>query len=261
MEVARTSTDGLLDLIAQRGWTEALAQRFEDEYGAVIKRIIVLHLWRLGIVSRHLSPDVLRALPSRELELFENTVSDVWIAVLDGLVSRYVHEERLGRINRPFAAYLSGTVKKILITNAQRLGILPRKSEAEMLSGLCSAKKTSTQEKYIALLKFHFEGKVREGILAGCPPAQFPQVYARLSHLSAYFFEKYLVQACRTHRNKYKRISDFIELFMRADYGKGLTYVGRVVPYSDMTATKCSPPRDFSTDEFLSLLVLRRTGT
>ena len=260
MEGARKSVDELLELIVHRGWTEALAQRFEDEYGPMIKRTIVLHLWRLGIVSRHFSPNSLRALPTRELELFENTLSDVWIAILGGLVSRYLREEKSGRINRPFTAYLSGTIKKILITNAQRLGLLPRKSEAEMLLALSSAKKFETQQKYVALLKFHFEGKVRELILTCCPPDQFQQVYDHLSQLSAYFFEKYLVQACCASRNKCKKIPDLVALFMRSDYIEGLLYVGHVVPYADSGLTKCYPPQDISIDEFLSLLSLRRTG-
>ncbi len=171
MEGAITSADGLLELIARRGWTEALAQRFEDEYGTAIKRTIVLYLWRLGIVSRYFSPELLRNLSSRELELFENTLSDVWIAILGGLVRRYMLAAGAGRINRPFVAYLSGTIKKILITDAQHLGLLPRKSEAEMLLGLSSAKKIETQLRYVALLKFHFEGRVRELILARCPLA------------------------------------------------------------------------------------------
>ena len=257
MEGAITSADGLLELIAQRGWTEALAQRFEDEYSVAIKRTIVLYLWRLGIVSRSFSPEILRNLPTRELELFENTLSDVWIAILGGLVRRYIREERLGRIDRPFVAYLSGTIKKILITNAQRLKLLPSKSEAEMLSGLALARKADTQHKYVALLKFHFEGRVREAILANCPSGQFQGVYAHLSQITAYFFEKHLVQACRASRNKGKRISDLAALFMHGDYEEGLLYVGRVAPYSETAATKCYQPQGISTDEFLSLLSLR----
>lgn len=260
MEGARTSADGLLELIAQKGWTEALAQRFEDEYGAAIKRAIVLYLWRLGIVSRYFSPEILRNLPTRELELFENTLSDVWIAILGGLVRRYMREERSGRMNRPFVAYLSGTIKKILITNAQRLGLLPRKSEAEMLLGLASAKKTDTQHKYVALLKFHFERRVREVILANCPRGQFEGVYAHLSQVTAYFFEKHLIQACRASRNKGKRISELAALFMHGDYEEGLLYIGRITPYSETVATKCHQPQGISTDEFLSLLSLRSAG-
>jgi len=256
MKGAKTSVDGLLRSVAQIGWTEMLAQQFENEYGAAIKRTIVLYLWRLGIVSRYFSHEMLRDLPARELELFENTLSDVWIAIIGGLVLRYMREQYAGRVNKPFIAYLSGAIKKILITNAQRLDLLPRKSEAEMLIGLSSAKRTGTQHKYIALLKFHFEEMVRENILANCLRGQFQQVYVHLSQLTAYFFEKYLIQACQV--NKRKRISDFVTLFMQSDYIKGLFYVGCVTPYSETAATKCYPPQDVSTDEFLSLLSLKR---
>lgn len=260
MEGARDSVDGLLELIAHRGWTEGLAQQFEDEYGAAIKRTIVLHLWRLGIVSRYLSTDLQMVLPTRELELFENTLSDVWIAILGGLVRRYIHEQLSGRTDRPFIAYLSGTIKKILITNAQHLGLLPRKSEAEMLFALASAKKPDTKRKYVALLKFHFEERVKEMILSYCPADQFEQVYKRTSQLSAYFFEQYLVQVCSASRKKYKKIADIVALFMGSDYREGLQYVGHIVPYSDTAKTKCYPPQDISTDEFLTSLSLRRAG-
>lgn len=260
MDGEKTSADGLLELIAQRGWTEALAQRFEDEYGAAIKRMIVVYLLRLGVVSQYLATSALDTLPGYELELFENTLSDVWIAILGGLVLRYMHKERSGQMNRPFVAYLSGTIKKILITNAQRLGLLPRKSEAEMLLGLALAKKANTQRKYIALLKFHFEGKVREVILADCPHDRFQLVYSHIYQLTAFFFERYLVQVCRADRSRCKRISDLAALFMRTDYEEGLLYVGRVVPYSETAATKCYPASDISTDEFLSRLSLRSAG-
>ena len=260
MEGAITSADGLLELIEHRGWTEGLAQRFEDEYGVAIKRTIVLYLWRLGIVSHHLSTDLQRTLPTRELELFENTLSDVWIAILGGLVRRYRHEQLSGRTDRPFIAYLSGTIRNILITNAQHLGLLPRKSEAEMLLALASAKKPDTQQKYVALLKFHFEERVREVILSHCPADQFEQVYKHTSQLSAYFFEQYLVRVCNVSKNSCKKIADIVALFMDSDYRKGLRYVGHVAPYSDTAEKKCYPPQDISTDEFLSFLSLGRAG-
>ncbi len=260
MEGAITSADGLLELIAQRGWTEALAQRFEDEYGVAIKRTIVLYLWRLGIVSRYLSDEIQRTIPTRELELFENTLSDVWIAILGGLVRRYRHEQLLGRTDRPFIAYLSGTIRNILITNAQHLGLLPRKSEAEMLLALASAKKPDTQRKYVALLKFHFEERVREMILSHCPSDQFEEVYKHAYQLSAYFFEQYLVQVCSGSKNRYKKIVDIVALFMSRDYREGFRYVGHVAPYSDTAQVRCYPPQDISTEEFLSSLSLRRAG-
>jgi len=262
MEDAKTSADGLLELIAQKGWTEERAQRFEDEYGAAIRRAIVLHLWRLGLVSHRFSRDMLRVLPMRKLELFENALSDLWIALLDGLVRRYIREERAGRMNRPFLAYLSGTTKKIIITDAQRLGLLPRMSEGTMLSSLAVAKKVSTQHKYIALLKFHFEDLVRRRILDSCPQGAFQQVYGHLPRLTAYFFEEYLVHACRLERNmgSHKRISDLVEVFMRRDYKDGLSYVGHIAPYSDAVMTRCYPPPEVTTDEFLSFLALPSAG-
>ena len=260
MEGAITSADGLLELIARRGWTEALAQRFEDKYGVAIKRTIVLYLWRLGIVSRYLSDEIQRTIPTRELELFENTLSDVWIAILGGLVRRYRHEQLSGRTDRPFIAYLSGTIRNILITNAQHLGLLPRKSEAEMLLALASAKKPDTQRKYVALLKFHFEERVREMILSHCSADQFEQIYKHAYQLSAYFFEQYLVQVCSGSKNRYKKIVDIVALFMSRDYREGFRYVGHVAPYSDTAQVRCYPPQDISTEEFLSSLSLRRAG-
>ena len=260
MEGARTSVDGLLEVIAQRGWTEALAQRFEDEYGVAIKRTIVLYLWRLGIVSRYLPDELQRAIPTRELELFENTLSDVWIAILGGLVRRYRHEQLSGRIDRPLMAYLSGTIRNILITNAQHLGLLPRKSEAEMLLALASAKKPDTQRKYVALLKFHFEERVREMILSHCPADQFEEIYEHAYQLSGYFFEQYLVWVCTASKNRYKKIADIVALFMGGDYRRGFRYVGHIAPYSDTAEVKCYPPQDISTDEFLSFLSLGRAG-
>jgi len=258
-----TRADGLLRLIAQKGWTEERAQHFEDEYGVAIRQGIVLHLWRLGLVSHRFSPDAMRMLPGLKLELYENTLSDLWIALLGGLVRRYVRERGSGRVTRPFLAYVSGVIKKILITDAQRLGLLPRISEGQMLASLAEAKKAETQHKYIALLKFHFEGIVREEILSNCPLDTFPQVYAHLHRLSAYFFEEYLVRACRSGKSSagQERITGHVRAFMRSNkHEDGFGYVGKVAAYSDAAMTRCSPPPNITTDEFLSFLALGGAG-
>ncbi len=66
------------------------------------------------------------------------------------------------------------------------------------------------------------------------------------------------MQACSTGRNKCKKIADLVALFMRSDYMEGLLYVGQVAPHADAAVTKCYPPLEMSTDEFLTSLSLGR---
>lgn len=264
MEGVKTSADRFLELIAREGWTEERAQRFEDGYGAAIKRLLILYLWRIGLISYRCSLDhAMLILSDRKQEILENTLSDLWIELLRGLIRRYVHGRIAGTVNRPFLAYLAGTIKNLLIDNAQRAGLLPRQSEAEMLKALAAAKQERTLRGHIARVKFHFWGRVQEAILSNAPRGQFDDVYAHLSQLTAYFFERYLVDTCRSKAYDCRkgRIENIALDFMRSDYEEGLAFAGKITPYcSEAAVTRCYPHSEMSTDEFLTSLSLGRAG-
>lgn len=260
----RIDADRLLKIIARQGWTEERAQSFESEYGAAIRRLVVLNLWRLGIIAhRCWAGRAANLLSTGKLDLYENTISDLWIELMNDLVTKYVTGSASGRIRRPFLAYLAGTIKKLLLANAQRLGLIPRQSEAEMLKALASAQKEKTRRQYVARIKFYFEPMVQDAILSNCTDGRFEEVYKHLPNLTSYFFEHYLLSSCCSHGGlrRGKRIAKYAAEFIRGDYGYGLNYIGEVTPYcSETGVTQCFPPPDMPTDDFISGLALKRAG-
>ncbi len=255
--------DRLLTLIAHKGWTEERAQQFEDEYGAAIRRALILYLWRIGIIAHRFSEEKAASLLSTsKLELYENTLSDLWIELINGLVKKYVAASRTGAIRRPFLAYLAGTIKKLLLKNAQRAGLIPRQSEAAMLKALASVQKEKTRRERIAHIKFYFESTVQDTFLSDCPDDRFEEVYKHLSNLTSYFFEQYLVSTCRSRETRpSKRIAKRASAFIRGDYGPGLNYIGDVTPYcAEIGVTQCFPPPNVSMDDFISGLAFKRAG-
>jgi len=257
----RIDADRLLTVIARQGWTEERAQSFEDEYGAAIRRLVVLNLWRLGfIANRFENAKAANLLSTGKLDLYENTLSDLWIELINGLVKKYVTASAAGKISRPFLAYLAGTIRKLVLANAQRVGLIPRQSEAEMLKAIATSKKEKTRREYVARIKFYFEPIVQDAILSDCPSGQFEQVYRHLPNLTGYFFERYLLSACRPYRPG-KRIAKHASDFIHGDYEQGLDYIGDVTPYcAEVSVTQCFPPPNVSMDEFISGLKFRRAG-
>ena len=156
----------MLKKIVRQGWTEALASSFEKAFGDDIRRLLVLYLWRLGIIEYRFDPTrAASILTNRREELYENTLTDIWLELMRGLVDKYVKGFASGKIQQAFRAYLAGAIRHILIRNAQDLSLLPRESYGELLRALCDSKKESTRVQYLARIKFLLWDEVKQGIL------------------------------------------------------------------------------------------------
>ena len=68
----------ILQEIARWGWTEELAESFERAFGDDIRRLLVLYLWRLGLVEYRFDPTRASSiLTNRKEELYANTLTDM----------------------------------------------------------------------------------------------------------------------------------------------------------------------------------------
>jgi hypothetical protein len=219
----------------------------------------------MGLVVQRFDPEnASKILSCRKLELVENTLSDLWIALTRGLITTYMRGRAAGKIRRPFLAYLAGTIHNLLVTNAQSLHLLPRVSESSMLRALSRAKRPSTQRAHLARVKFHLWVKVEDEILALCPSDRFPDVYDHLYHIVDYFFEEYLPTALAASEYPLGPfpLRHLVSRFMQNAYLLGMNYIGTVTPYSSEEMTEIeSPSRESdSEDDFLSILALRASG-
>ena len=234
----------LLERIARSGWREGAAAEFERAYGDDIRRLLVLHLWRMGFVEYRFNPErAATILVERKLELFEATLTDLWLELLNGLVGRFAKGRREGRIHQEFLGYMTGTVRHLLIKNAQSLGLLPRESAGEVLRALCCAKGEATREKHIARLKFRFWPQVEADILSSCPAELFDEVYRGVYHVVDYFFEDYVPRSCPeiSRGTRTSILSRLVGAFGEAEMRQGEHFIGKVVPYaSEARLTKLS---------------------
>jgi len=246
----------LLQRIARGGWTEELAAEFESTFGEDIRRLLVLYLWRFGLIECRFDPRRAESiLRGRRYELYENTLSDLWIHLLRGLVGKYVKRALAGLIQRPFLAYLAGTIRNLLIENAQKLRLLPKESVGEALRALCGRKKEATRTEQLARLKFRLWPQVECELLSACPKDRFNEVYEQLYHIVDYFFEEYLPSKCRAIIGERSRraLSSLLGQFGEAEYRKGSDFIGSVTPYSGDAKT-VSFEESERWEEFLGLV-------
>ena len=254
---SQTTTEFLDDLVSQ-GWSDKTAQSFEDRFGDDIRRLLVLHLWRLGFVEYRFDPTrAKRILSARKLEIYENTLSDIWIEVLGGLVEKYVKEHKKGRVNQEFRAYLSGVVHHLVIKNAQELGLIPRDSVAQLLRSLCDAKKNATKTKHIARVKQRLWAQVERMLLAKCGTSLFHDIYESIYHIVDYFFEEFLPGQCVaiSKAPPRKALAVLIDGFSDAEYDNAKAYIGSITPYSSEARVTSFAGSEQQEDEALLQLV------
>jgi len=256
--------DQLLADIAGSGWDEDRAARFERKYGDDIRRLVVLYLWKLGLIAFRFDPRrAQRILQGQYLELFENTLSDVWIALTRSLAVDYIRE--LGARSPdslPFLQYLAGTIRNLIVENARGLGLLPRESEGTLLRKFCASRRTGTQRAHLARALFQLQTKAERELLMSCPEEDADRVYRDLYRLVHHFFEQYIPTQC-TKIQKLRgptMVATLAEEYMAGEFRPGLEYTGAITPWDPGARRRVlGRGEDDETDEegFLTLLALR----
>lgn len=249
--------DPLLRKIQRNGWSERLAARFEKEYGRRLRWRIVLHMEKLGLLQIRVSPERVGILSTQRLELFENTLSDLWLRLLDGLIPSYIERVKEGKIHREFIPYLSGVIKHLVIANAQSLKLIGKETPAEIMRSICDAKQNRTRRARIAWAKFCFDHRVRRELLHSCPGEMFALLYHNIHHVVDYFFERFIPAQCsRLAKLKGRVLESLLDSFVESDseFEEALGYIGTMTPFG--IGEEVHTPRDseMTDDEFLSAL-------
>lgn len=259
---ARTSASDFFHDVIANGWDDVRAARFESDYGDDIRRLIVLQLWKLGLVAyRFDSRLARRILQDRQLELFENTLSDIWIALLKDLIPSYL-DRRTTSVGEslPFLQYMTGVIRNLAVDNAWKLGLLPRESTASTLKSICKAKKESTRRLYLARAKLRLRTKVERVLLSSVPEEDFGEAYKNLYGIVEHFFEVYTPLQCAAILRMRGReaLERLITEYAKGEFRNGLEYVGYVTPWDSEQRVRVEAIDDERTEEeFLTLLTLR----
>lgn len=262
----RASAFSVLERVSRFGWTDETATQFEHQFGDDIRRLIVLYLWKLGLTAYRFDPArAHRILQTQCLELFENSLSDVWIALTRGLVKDYVRElANRSADSFPFQRYLAGAVRNTVIENARSLRLLPRESESALLRGLCAARRQGTQRAHLARAMYQLQTKAERELLSACPEEESDRVYENLYRLVHHFFEQYVPRQCpRIEKSRGSAIvAKLAEEYMAGEYRAGLEYTGTVTPWDPGAARRVlghgeDGETDTDEEEFLTLLALR----
>jgi hypothetical protein len=226
--------DPLLRKIHRRGWDDNLAQAFDRKYNPQLRRLAVLHMEKFGLILHWVNPEKPRGLTTRRLELFENTLSDLWERLLGGLVSQYLEGRDEGRIEQEFVAYVGGVIRHLLIANARNLHIIGEETPAEIVRNICQSRRERTLHAKVAWAKFCLEHKVRAGFLFACSREQFEEAYANVHHVSDYFFERFVLSQCETLGGLRGDILSALLERLRdtpAEFSAALPYIGTVTPF------------------------------
>ena len=249
--------DPLLHKIRHSSWTDLLAGKFEATYGGKLRWQIVVYMEKMGLLQHRFNPKFLAALSSRRLELYENTLSDLWIKLLSGLVNQFIEGIETGRVHQEFSHYLGGAIRHLLVANARSLGLLSRETPAEIIRSICKAKQESTLYAKIAWMKFCYEQRVREEILTRCPQELFREVYRNIHHVVDYFFEKFILAQCE-QLSQYPTniLNTLIDKFLESDSNltDALDFIGNVTPFATGGEVVGQVPETTSDDEYLSSL-------
>jgi len=230
---SNTGEYALLERIVRRGWTERLAREFEAQYGEQLRWLIVVSMERIGTLQWRVHPrSTQQSLEDRRLALYENTLSDLWSELLDGLVERYTAGFRDGAIHQQFVPYLRGVVRHLAISNARALGLIGRETSAEMLASFCEAKRDTTSADRLAWLKYCLEKKVRQEILTRCTPDVFSRYYRFIHRVSDYFFERYIPSQCsRISQRKGRMLNELLDAFgSDVEPDQACEYIGTITP-------------------------------
>jgi len=262
---ARVRSESLLHVIQRDGWTDDAAVAFESQYGDDIRRLTVLYLWKLGLITFRFDPArAQRILQGQRLELFENTLSDVWIELTGGLVGRFLQDAAGREATLPFPRYLAGVIRNLVIDNARSLGLLPRESERAILRSLCGAKRTETRKAHTARALFQLETKAQREILLHCAGANFNEVYRCIYRVLHHFFEQFLPLRCPEIRRLRSGSAIVVlaeEYIESGEFQAGLSYSGHVTPWDPTSLRRVhdSKVSDSRTEEdFLEMAGARR---
>ena len=253
---ARTVVPPLLHQIAKHGWTEESARQFEARYGKQIRWQIVASMERLGMLQFRISPERTSVLSDRRSELYEDTLSDLWIQLLGDVVERYVRGVHEGRIGSEIAVYLRGVIRHLVIANARDLGLIASETPYELISTFCRSKRDATRQSRLAWLKFALGGRVRHDVLTRCEAGAFQRVYRAVHHVVDYFFEEFIPDRCAEVGRLGSRVLDALvgDLLDSPSLEAAVQYVGTITPYASGGATTSRVPGDVDEDEYMSSL-------
>jgi len=260
-----TESNLILKRIVQEGWTEEASSQFMKKYARSIEWSIIVNMERLGLLRFRVNPDIVHSLPSRRLELFENTRSDIKDKLLSGLIPKYLQGVEEGKIQQSFLGYLAGVIRFCLIKNARKVGLLGKETPDELIRGLCKGKKRSNgpDKHRVAWVKFCLEHQAREEILSRCPDDRFQQVYKNIHHVSDYLFEQFIPKQCSDLLLKGSNLLPrLIEMLLSTDIADAIQYRGSITPYAyraDVTSIR--EPEDTVEDEYLTALKDSLEGT
>jgi hypothetical protein len=247
--------DRLLLNIQRSGWTDRLAAQFQEQYSKKLQWQIVVQMEKLGFLQYKMNPQFLGAVSSRRLELYENTLSDLWIALLGDLVSQFIERVENDTVHQRFSSYVGGVIRHILITNARSLGLIPRETPAAIVKGICEAKQDATRRARIAWAKFCFEHRMRGAFLMHVPSWLFRKIYKDIHHLVDYFFEVFIPDQCqRLQQYRPDILTILSDAFVDGDFylPDSLKFVGMITPYAADADVVGQVPADTSEDEYLS---------
>lgn len=203
-----------------------------------------------------ISPDRTSKLSNRRSELYDNSLSDLWIQLLDGVVTRYVDGLHDGRIHQDFVPYLRGVIRHILLANARELGLIGAETPQEMVTAFCRAKLDTTRHARLAWLKFTLSTRVRESVLAHCASDCFQRVYRAIHHVVDYFFERLIPSRCEGISALGARLLDPLieELLDTPHLEQALSYIGSITPVALGQGPVARVPDGVDEDEYLSAL-------
>lgn len=212
---------------------------------------------KLGLLQNRVSPERVNLLSTRRLELFENTLSDLWVELLDGMVSHYLEGVEGGKIHQGFLPYLNGVIRHLVIANARSLGLFGKESPAEIIRSICDAKQEKTRCAKLAWAKFCFEHKVRLELLQCCSSKRFDAAYRNIHRVVDYFFERFIPAQCnQLSKLKGRILESLLDRFVRADsdFEEALKFIGTVTPFATGEETPLRVPDGVSDDDYLSAL-------
>ena len=249
------SVDPLLMKIQRYGWRDRLAAQFQEQYGRNLRWQIVVQMEKFGFLQYRINPQFLGTVSSRKLELYENSLSDLWVELLGSLVDKFLEGVKRGKIHQNFVNYAGGAVRHILIANARSLALIPRETPATVIRRVCEAKQDTTRHAKIAWVKFCYEHRIRDAFLTQCPAWLFDRVYRNVHHIVDYFFEVFIPAQCEQLSSYPSDILNSLrDIFVDSEFylSDALDFAGTITPYASDVEVKGQVPAGTSDDAYLS---------
>jgi len=236
MTTKQKEIDSLLKRIRRRGWTDRLASEFQAKYERRLQWMVIVHMEKAGLLQWRIGPDQVDALSNRRLELYENSVSDVWIRLFRGLTNTYLERVESGKVHQAFLPYMNGVIRHLVIENARSLGLLGRETPTEILRSICEAKLEKTRETRTSWAKYCLEHKVRTDLLLIYPRDLFERAYGSIHRIVDFFFEQFMPNKCDTIKTRrHGLLGSLVEEFAGSqdDFERALDYIGTITPFAN----------------------------